>query len=465
MRSVPSALIGLRASDRKHNQLLTFRSVGLPSEIAVADEKHSFSEGRPTIRIWFHTRIATYALVGFLFLSVGLLAQEPLGNDSRLTIPEGTSVQLQLTQTVSSSHAKPGDPLDFVVEKDVDVDGLTVLRKGSHVRGRIIGVKGRRLLGIGGNITVGLDSVELVTGETVGISGRKVIKGSSHTWRMLTSMIVTGLFYMPAAPVFLLTRGGHSTILKGTEVTAHFDCDASLRSAGLPAADQTAEGMSDMMEYLPARITDREGHEGDMVNLVFVAQNDELQSAFTRAGWVKTDGWNPIMAWHLARHGTHNAKLPMARFYMFGRVQDYGYALPEPGAMVSRRHHIRIWKTGYTSAGVPIWAGAATFDDAISWLKRGRIINHTIDPHVDTERDFVGTDLAHTNPLQREYLQSGNPVYEAETVSGQAYHSDSRILMLDLHLGEEVTAAVPAAPRVTSEGTARSPRITSASLK
>lgn len=378
-------------------------------------------------------------------LSSGLFAEEPLSNDSRLMIPNGTLVHLQLTETVSSSHAKPGDPLDFVVQKDVSVGDSTILRKGSHVHGSVVGVKGRRLLGIGGNITIGFDSVELVNGETVGITGRKVIKGSSHTWRMLTSMAVTGLFYMPAAPVFLLTRGDHSTILKGTEVTAHFDCDASLLSAGLPTADQTAEGMSDMMEYLPARITDREGHEGDMVNLVFVAQNDELQSTFFRAGWVKTDGWNPIMAWHLARHGTHNAKLPMARFYLFGRVQDHAYALPDPGAIVSRRHHIRIWKTGYTSAGVPIWAGAATFDDAISWLKRGRIINHTIDPHVDTERDFVGTDLAHTSPLQREYLQSDKPVYEAQTVSGQAYHSDSRILMLDLRQSETVVATLPAA--------------------
>ena len=91
-------------------------------------------------------------------------------------IPDGTSVQLQLTQTVSSSHAKPGDPLDFVVEKDVDVGGFTVLRKGSHVHGSVIGVKGKRLLGIGGNITVGLDSVELVTGETVGITAAKLSK-------------------------------------------------------------------------------------------------------------------------------------------------------------------------------------------------------------------------------------------------------------------------------------------------
>jgi LssY C-terminus len=390
--------------------------------------------------------------VALLLLPPGLLAEGATRADSRLMIPEGTAVQLQLTQTVSSLHAHAGDPLDFVVEKDVNVGGYNVLAKGSHVRGTVIGVKGRRILGIGARITVGFDSAALVTGETVGLSARKVVKGSSHTWRMITSMVATSLFYMPAAPLFLLTRGGNSTALKGTEVTAHFDCDASLRSAELPHARQSAETMTGMMEYLPSRVMDREGHEGDMVNLVFVAQNDELQSAFTRAGWVKTDGWNPlIMAWHLARHGIHNAKLPMARFYMFGRVQDYAFSQPDPDAAMSHRHHIRIWKTGYTSAGVPIWAGAATYDDAIAWLTHGRIFNHIIDPQVDTERDFVGSALTTANPLQRQYLQSDHPVYEATTVSGEAYHSDSRILMLDLH-HDEAVAAVPPLPAGGSDG-------------
>ena len=395
------------------------------------------------MRIWRQCRVSVYLLAALL-VPPALIAEGATRSDSRLMIPEGTVVQLQLTHTVSSLHARAGDPLDFVVEKDVSVGDFTILRKGSHVRGTVMGVKGRRLLGVGARITVGFDSAAMVTGETVGLSARRVVKGSSHTWRMITSMAVTALFYMPAAPVFLLTRGGNSTALKGTEIIAHFDCESSLQSAGLPSAAHNVDGVNEMMEYLPPRVTDREGREGDMVNLVFVAQNEELQRAFTSAGWVKTDGWNPMMAWHLARHGTHDAKLPMARFYMFGRVQDYAYSLPEPGAIVSRRHHIRIWKTGHTSAGVPIWAGAATFDDAISFAKRGRIFNHTIDPQVDTERDFVGSALATSGPLQRAYLQSDSPVFEAATVSGQSYYSDSRILMLDLHQDETVAEVLPA---------------------
>jgi len=380
-----------------------------------------------------------------LLLPPGMFAEGAMDVDSRLTIPVGTPVQLRLTQTVSSVHARVGDPLDFVVESDVRVGELTVIRAGSVARGSVLSVKGRRILGIGGKIVIGLNSIALVSGETVGLRARKVIKGSSHTWRMIAGMAVTGLFYLPAAPLFLLTRGGTSSALKGTEVTANIDCDALVQTAGLPRAGQDAAGLDDMLKNLPPRLMNREGREGDMVNLVIVARKDDLQAAFARAGWVKTDAWNPMMAWHLFTQRTHDAKLPMARFYMFGRVQDYSYALPDPNAVVSRRHHIRIWKTLFTVDGNPIWAAAASYDQAIEFAKRGHIINHSIDPQVDAEREFVGTDLAQQSPLRRAYLESTNPVFEAQTASGQAYQSDSRILLLDLHHASVVATAMPVA--------------------
>jgi hypothetical protein len=137
----------------------------------------------------------------------------------------------------------------------------------------------------------------------------------------------------------------------------------------------------------------------------------------------------------------------MARFYLFGRVQDYSYALPDPVAIVSRRHHLRIWKTDYKIDGTPIWAGAATHDVEIEIAKRGRLINHRIDPAVDTERDFVGSDLTETLSVDRqEYLHGVDPVYQAETASGEAYHSDSRILLLDLHSVSSAKTGVAGQP-------------------
>ena len=71
-------------------------------------------------------------------------------------------------------------------------------------------------------------------------------------------------------------------------------------------------------------------------------------------------------------------------------------------------------------------------------------MNHTIDPNVDAERDFVGNDIAGNNVERKRYVQSKNPITKAQTTTGNAYWSDSRLLLLDLHKNPAAIAAVPA---------------------
>jgi hypothetical protein len=360
-------------------------------------------------------------------------AQEMSTVPARLTIPDGTPIQLQLAESVSSAHARVGDLLDFVVVRDVSVEGFTVIPAGSVASGSVTAVQRKRFLGIGGKVALTLNSVELVNGDRVGLRARMEVKGRSRTKLAAAAMIATGLLFLPAAPVVLLIRGHDSTVLKSTEITAHVDGVTSILSAGLQRSPESSSKLDGMMDYLPPRVFNGEGREGDMLNLVFVGQQQDLQKAFARAGWVKTDKWKPIFVWHLLWHGTNDARLPMSRLYLFGRVQDYSYALPERGAAASRRHHIRIWKTGYTMDGTPVWAASATHDIAVEIAKRGHLIGHRIDPAVDLERDFVGIDLTNTSSVSRqEYLHSPDPVFQALTASGETYNSDGRILLLDL---------------------------------
>jgi len=377
-------------------------------------------------------------------------AQEAGTIPARLTIPNETPVELRLAENVSSAHAHTGDPLKFVVVRDVDVAGFTVIPAGTVASGSVIGVRRKRFLGIGGRVALKVNSVELENGDRAGLRAHMEVKGRSRTKLMAAAMVATGLVFLPAAPIFLLTRGHDSVVVKSTELTAQIDGTHSILSAGLHAQKNSSE-LDEMMDYLPPRVFSGEGREGDMLNLVFVGQKEELQAAFASAGWVKTDGWKPIFAWHLVRRRIHDAQLPMARFYLFGRVQDYSYALPDPSAVMSRRHHLRIWKSQYTMNGIPIWAGAATYDVAIEIAKRGRLINHRIDPAVDSERDFVGVDLTSTSSVsQQQYLRSANPVFQAQTASGDAYHSDSRILLLNLHPVASTTAGAPGQSSATT---------------
>ena len=116
-----------------------------------------------------------------------------------------------------------GDSLDFVVVRDVNLEGFTVIPAGTRARGSITGVKGKRFLGIGGNVALKLDSVELANGDRVTLCARMDVKGRSRTKLMAAAMIATGLIFLPATPVFLLTRGHDSTVLKSTEITAQIE--------------------------------------------------------------------------------------------------------------------------------------------------------------------------------------------------------------------------------------------------
>ena len=57
-------------------------------------------------------------------------AQEISLVPARITIPDGTPVELQLAETISSAHAHVGDDVSLIVVRDVSLEGLTVIPAG-----------------------------------------------------------------------------------------------------------------------------------------------------------------------------------------------------------------------------------------------------------------------------------------------------------------------------------------------
>jgi hypothetical protein len=384
-----------------------------------------------------------------LLLPHALFGQGLPAGPPELVLPHGTPVELQSVQTISSARAHKGDRLEFAVAKDVQVAGFTVIGAGARAEGSVVGVKRKRPLGMGGDLIIKLDSVELTTGESVALLAHKEFKGRSHTIRMGVAMAITAAIYLPAAPAFMLSRGGDSTVLKGTELTAYTKSDLPLEIAGLPLARENISELSEMIKMLPPRVTNRDGREGDMLNLIFQAKEEDLQEAFAQAGWLKVEKSKRLIFWHLLWQRQHYTKLPMDRLYVFGRAQDYSYALPDPLSIVARRHHLRIWKTGHVVDGVPLWVAAATHDVSIHLVKHKFRLFHRIDPNVDAERDFIAGNLSEAKRLTREeYVNCPEPVFDAQTATGQPYYSDSRMLLLELRPGP---ALVPAGTQIASK--------------
>jgi hypothetical protein len=367
-------------------------------------------------------------------------------------IANGTPVKVRLTQTINSTHAHRGDRLQFEVIKDVTVGGLTVIRAGAEARGSVAKIHGRRLCGMGGQVIVKLDSVELVTGETVSLSGSRRFKGGSRTKLMAEGMVIAGLIHFPVAPALLLTRGHECTVLKGSEMTASIEGDLRVPTAKLSPASEQGSDPGGIISMLPPRILDGQGREGDMMNLLFVAREDDFRHVFADAGWVQSDKMRPTLFWHLLWQRRHYARLPMDTFYAFGRPQDMSFSLPDPTCVLTRRHHVRIWKTDYEVNGVPVWVGAATHDVALQFQKRRLWMTHRIDPDVDAEREFIAQSLLKTDLVTREeYLPTAIPIFQARTTTGETFHSDSRVLVLEL-------SQAPAPTLAGMQPTERAPR-------
>ena len=388
----------------------------------------------------------------------GLFCQAAPASPSTLLIRTGTPVELQLAQTISSAGAHKSERLEFVVVKDVVIGGFTVIQTGTQATGSVIHVRGKRPLGIGGAVTVRLDSVDLASGQPIALVARKEFKGRSRTFRMGMKLAIAGAIYWPVAPVLLLSRGRDSTALKGSEVTAYTRNDVLVQTANLPKSQEELSELSEMINLLPPRALNAEGREGDMLNLIFLAREDDLQKAFAQAGWLKADTSIPRIIWRLMWRRTHYKQLPMDQLYVYGRPQDYSYVLPDPRLIVARRHHVRIWKTDREVNGIPLWVGAATHDVSIELVKHKFRLYHRIDPNVDAERDFIARNLAATGQLSRqEYKHSAVPVLSAKTATGQNYHSDGRMLFLDLNQREnpmagaaDIAGLAPAAPEPAS---------------
>jgi hypothetical protein len=400
-------------------------------------------------------RFALSVCTLFLLMPHALFGQGVSAGPSELVLPRGTPVELQSVQTISSARAHKGDRVDFVVARDVQAGGFTLIGAGARAEGSIIGVKRKRPLGMGGDLIIKLDSVELTTGESVALVARKEFKGRSHTIRMGVTMAIAAAIYLPAAPVFILSRGRDSTVLKGTELTAYTWSDSAVEIAGLPMARENVSGLGEMIKMLPPRVTNGEGREGDMLNLIFQAKEEDLQEAFAQAGWLKVEKSKRLIFWHLLWQRGHYTKLPMDRLYVFGRAQDYSYALPDPRSIVARRHHLRIWKTGHIEDGVPLWVAAATHDVSIHFVKHKFRLFHRIDPNVDAERDFIAGNLSEANPLIREeYVNSPERVSGAQTATGQAYYSDNRMLLLELQRNIHSRTGAPLEALVQATGSA-----------
>lgn len=139
----------------------------------------------------------------------------------------------------------------------------------------------------------------------------------------------------------------------------------------------------------------------DVINLAFIGSVEELQNAFSAAGWVSAEPRT------LRSFSTAYRAYSSMSGYSTAPVSPLLYRENEPSVVfqksfntITKRDHIRIWRAGAFD-GSDVWFGAATHDAGIRFQPASMTITHKIDPQTDRERRKVVTDLGFASCSER----------------------------------------------------------------
>ena len=183
---------------------------------------------------------------------------------------------------------------------------------------------------------------------------------------------------------------------------------------------------TDQLKYTETLLGDTQ----EPLSFIIIIKNDqELVDLFKRSGWVMADDVNissVIKLAHAALWKKSYPQAPMTPDFWNTNVHDFGFEKASESNNVRARHHARFWKTNYiTENGDIIYVGTASFDNSIKWG-----LTHQINPDIDTEREFLLSDLQTTGAINNVQKQQFVDPKIGSNFSGDLFFTDGKLYLI-----------------------------------
>lgn len=141
----------------------------------------------------------------------------------KLLLPQGTPVLLAFAADVNSHTASVGDQIPMTVTRDVQQDGVILIRTGTPAVGTVIQVDKNTAFGLPGVLSFKVDYLDL-DGTLIRLCGEAAREGQAKPPNAAILIPVIG-------PLTALRRGTDAVIKQGTPFTAFLYADTSLAPA------------------------------------------------------------------------------------------------------------------------------------------------------------------------------------------------------------------------------------------
>jgi hypothetical protein len=382
-------------------------------------------------------------------------------------LPAGETIWIRLTSPVSTFDAKVGDQVQAVVTQDVTCDSETVFPVGAHVYGTVESV---RKVGLGirhetASLKIGFTEIAAasntlvdVTAEIAAIDNAResVSKGAIHGIRSTNTLqgtITSRLKYLPALNPYpdmgLLLFKATFPIFPEPEIYLPAGADIRLRLSGPvispPAMATDASSASEpfdqqyelraLVDVLPERsATAPDMVTADVINLAFMGTKEQVESAFTRAGWQNADPIDRhsiLRIMHAVLANSSYPRAPMRPFLVDGKVPDMNWQ--KSLDTYSQRDHMRIWQWTGSTGDHPVWLGTASHDRSGGFCFKRHQFVHRIDPAIDDERSKIIRDLRAAGCVKSVYLAPRSGAASVtENATGDLLHTDGSIAVVQL---------------------------------
>jgi hypothetical protein len=173
------------------------------------------------------------------------------------------------------------------------------------------------------------------------------------------------------------------------------------------------------------------GLPGDVINVGLEGSEDDVLCAMHAAGWRPAD---PVTLGSSVRIigsvllDRPYLDAPVSPLFYQNRKQDLAFE-KRSGESARTRHHVRFWKAlDAGDDGLPVWLGAAVFDDGLGVSHYTGQVTHYTAPDIDAERNLLTSDLALAKKVVTSYSVSGvGPTFFARNGGGDPYFTNGDI--------------------------------------
>ncbi|MCY3972965.1 MAG: hypothetical protein OXF52_01965 [Candidatus Dadabacteria bacterium] len=141
-----------------------------------------------------------------------------------VVLNEATLVPIKTKERISSKNMRVGQEMILEVERDIRVDGVTVIEQGAAVVASVSDRKGAGMAGISGFITVDVNYTTAVDGTTIPLKGSFNTKGDSE----IGGTVAIGVVFCPLA---FLNKGKEGIIPAGAVIRTLTVSDKTIEAA------------------------------------------------------------------------------------------------------------------------------------------------------------------------------------------------------------------------------------------